>query len=286
MRQEKDRSSKWLIENHGDAILKLANVTGFQSWRAIQSEIVAPRRLPDGLLEVKFPGLSGANLFLIEIETYADREVAIQIFEDILLTRVERGTVADAIVVVLRPKGRVEVESRIEESSQHGLTAIAGAWRVVELWKLEATDLLAANDVGLIPWVPLTQFSGPPEQLLRQCREGIDRLAKPEEHDALLAVTSILTTAVFNDRSLLKILGGNNVMLLDTPLMNELLAERDRRRTRRHILVFLQARFGSIPNEVVEQIEHFDDDASLENLLRLAGQCPDLETFRTKMAIN
>src|SRR5687767_1632743 len=110
MRQEKDRCGKWLIENHGDAILKLAKVTGFLTCRAAQTEQVAPRRLPDGLLEVAFPDRAETDPFLIEIETYADRAIASQLFEDMMLTRMERGVIPDVICVVLRPKGKVQVE--------------------------------------------------------------------------------------------------------------------------------------------------------------------------------
>ncbi len=54
MRQDKDRSAKWTLTHHGDAILKLAGLTNFTAWKALQAETVAPRRLPDGLLEVRF----------------------------------------------------------------------------------------------------------------------------------------------------------------------------------------------------------------------------------------
>jgi len=43
MHQDKDRGSKWLIENFGDAILKLAGYTGFHEWKHKPSEVVAPR---------------------------------------------------------------------------------------------------------------------------------------------------------------------------------------------------------------------------------------------------
>jgi hypothetical protein len=62
-------------------------------------------------------------------------------------------------------------------------------WRVVELWNVAADDLLAADDVGLIPWVPLTRFVVPPEQMLQICRERIDRQARPTERENLLAVS-------------------------------------------------------------------------------------------------
>jgi hypothetical protein len=41
-----DKSSKWLIQHHGDAILRLAGVTNVAAWRALQAELVQPRCLP------------------------------------------------------------------------------------------------------------------------------------------------------------------------------------------------------------------------------------------------
>jgi hypothetical protein len=63
---------------------------------------------------------------------------------------------------------------------------------VVELWTVPAEDLLATGDVGLIPWVPLAQFDGPPDLIFRECRARIDHDAQPEEHENLLAVSQVL----------------------------------------------------------------------------------------------
>lgn len=43
MREDKDNSAKWLIEHHGDAILRLGGIRGFSSWRAAQSERAHPK---------------------------------------------------------------------------------------------------------------------------------------------------------------------------------------------------------------------------------------------------
>jgi hypothetical protein len=40
-----------------------------------------------------------------------------------------------------------------------------------------------AGDVGLIPWVPLTDFTDPPEATLRRCREVIEERASPGGKD-------------------------------------------------------------------------------------------------------
>jgi len=277
MREDKDRTGKWLIDHHGDAILKLAKITGFIAWRAAKSELVAPRRLSDGLLEVTFPDQVRPDPFIVEIETYADSRVAPQVFEDILITRMERGVIPDVISLVLRPKGQAQVEQRMQESSRHGLTALACNWHLVELWKLAAEDLLAANDVGLIPWVPLTRFSGPPEPILRQCRERIDKQATPSEHEALL------TAVVYNDEALLAIFEGVKPMI-KSPLLDRILAENERETRKGCIIVCLEARFGTLPQDVIEEIWSVQDGTGVQGLLRPAVLCDDLEEFRRHLA--
>jgi hypothetical protein len=44
--QEYDKSSKWLIEHHGDSILRLGGVRDIRWWRALQAELVQSRRFP------------------------------------------------------------------------------------------------------------------------------------------------------------------------------------------------------------------------------------------------
>jgi len=48
---EYDKSSKWLIQHHGDSILRLGGVRDIVAWRPLQAELVQSRRLPDGFIE-------------------------------------------------------------------------------------------------------------------------------------------------------------------------------------------------------------------------------------------
>ncbi len=69
MRDDYDRSSKWLIQHHGDSILRLGGVGGVKSWRSLQTDLVQPRRLADGLLEVYFLDQTDPSPFIVEIAT-------------------------------------------------------------------------------------------------------------------------------------------------------------------------------------------------------------------------
>ena len=42
---EYDKSSKWLIQHHGDSILRLAGMRDIVSWQPLPAELVQSRRL-------------------------------------------------------------------------------------------------------------------------------------------------------------------------------------------------------------------------------------------------
>ncbi len=71
-----DRSSKWLIQHFPRAILQgLAGIDGIQSCRPLPAELVQPRLVPDGLLEVHFDDRDEPKLVLVEVATYPDRRL-------------------------------------------------------------------------------------------------------------------------------------------------------------------------------------------------------------------
>ena len=72
MREAKDRSSRWIIQHHGGSILHMAGVRNFSRWRLGDSEVVHPKKLPDGFLEVVAEGSESASPFLIEVDVYQD----------------------------------------------------------------------------------------------------------------------------------------------------------------------------------------------------------------------
>jgi hypothetical protein len=67
--------------------------------------------------------------------------------------------------------------------------------------------------------------------------------------------------------------------MIESPLIKELLAQR----SHRDILVILDDRFGTIPEEVKAQLKAIQDDDRLHQLVRLAARCPDLDSFRHEL---
>ncbi len=282
MREAKDRSAAWMITHHGGALLRLAQLTGFQTRRAAQSKHTHPQLLPDGLLDVSFAGRPEPVPVLIEVETYADRETEEQVLRDVAAVLLERRTLPEVITVVLRPKGQFRLSGEQTVRSAQGLTELFLKWRVIELWNVLAADLLALGDVGLLPWVPLTQIDGPTEATLQMCKERIEQQGKPEERNNLLAVAQIMTELRYNDPGLLSFLGGRK-MIVESPLIQELLAERDLTSAHAILVEFLKNHFDSIPEDLAAQIRTINDYEMLKKLIYEAVSCSDLAAFRRQL---
>jgi hypothetical protein len=104
-RDDYDRGSKWMIGHRGDALLRLAGLRGICAWRALQADLVLPRQLPDGLLEVFFEGEPTPDYFILEIATYPEERVREQMLRDALLVYLDRRRLPEMLTVVLRPQG-------------------------------------------------------------------------------------------------------------------------------------------------------------------------------------
>ena len=204
---EYDKSSKWLIQHHGDAILRLGGVEGIASWRPLQAEVVQPRQLPDGLIEATCRGREGPELFVLELATYPDRRVEEQVLRDAALVYLDRRVVPEVLTVVLRPKGNLRVGGEAEAASpaagpgggSAGGSSSCGPsrGRAARRRRRRRHPLGAAR-----------RFDGPPGPILRRCRERIDRQAPPDERENLLAVTQVLAGLRYNDPALLQLIFG------------------------------------------------------------------------------
>lgn len=306
-----------MIEHHGDAILRLAGVHEIASWRPLQAEVVQPRQLPDGLIEVTRVGQNEPEIYLLELATYPDSRVLEQVHRGMTLVYLNRRVLPEVLVLVLHPKGNLVIPRQHESQSPQGWTHWRASWRVVELWNVPAEPLLASDDPGLIPWVPLCRFDGPPEPILRECRRQIDRLAPPEEHGNLIAVIQVLTGLRYNDPGLLKLLGGREAMI-ESPVLQEIVQEAvDKALAKAHedrekavaearekavaearekaiaegreavakqshslILRILKQRLGPPSEELVAALAAIEEKERLEDLAALAATCPDLDAFR------
>jgi hypothetical protein len=281
--QEYDKSSKWLIQHHGDSILRLAGVDDIESWKPLQAELIQPRRLPDGLIEVRRRGETDLDPYVLEIATYPEARVVEQVVKATALVYLDRQVVPDVLVLVLHPRGNALAAGATTMRSRRGWTTWPLSWRIVRLWEVPAETLLAVGDVGLIPWVPLTQFDESPEEIVRECRERIDRDAPPNEHENLLVVTQFLARLRYNDPRLFKILGGQKAMI-ESPLLQEILAEERLQARREAIVTVLTSRFGSEGAEFEADLKAIEDGDRLNELIKLSASCRSLKSFRKQLS--
>src|SRR5262249_16205706 len=151
---------------------------------------------PDGLLEARFAGSAEPRLVLVEVATYPEPRVVKQVQDDIRLVRQARGVLPDALVLCLCPRGKYRVPEQAEEQSPLGWVSESLRWKVVEVWTLSAEELLAAPRVGIVPWVLLARYDGPPEVLLQRCRDRLDREGVAQKAN-LLAVTQVFAKLKF-----------------------------------------------------------------------------------------
>ena len=190
------------------------------------------------------------------------------------------------MVVFLHEKGNLDAAESAHLKSRRGYTDLRASWSVVKLWEVPAEVLLSAGDIGLIPWVPLSRFDGPPEPIVRQCRVRIDQKAPPNEHENLLAVTQFLARLRYNDPKLLQILGGRKAMI-ESPLIDELKAEWTREATRetlvKAMIDILAARFGPKAEALEDKLKDIEDQARLEELVRDAATCRTISSFRKRL---
>jgi hypothetical protein len=141
MRDDYDRSSKWLIQHHGASILRLGGVRGVRSCRSLQADLVQPRRLPDGLLEVYFDDLNDPDPFIIEIATYPEPRVLEQVLRDSMLVYLDRGKLPEVLTLVLHPRGNFQITGTAELQSRRPAIAVAG--------KVAGRGIMAAARCGI-----------------------------------------------------------------------------------------------------------------------------------------
>jgi hypothetical protein len=176
-----DLSSKWLLHHQGKGALQAGGITGVRRIEPMPGEIAQSRKYPDGLLRVFLQGEPEPCHALVEVATYPEKRALKQALDDLTLAYNVLGQVPELVMLVLRPKERFRIGGRHEMRSRLGLARLEVEWRTVELWTLSADEFLARGDIGVVPWVPLMGFDGPPDDLLERCAAKIEREASARD---------------------------------------------------------------------------------------------------------
>jgi hypothetical protein len=277
-RQRFDIGSKWLLHNQGKGALAVAGLEGVQRVEALPGEIVQSRKYPDGLLRAYLRGKPRPHHVLLEVATYSEKRAQKQALDDLTLAYSALGYLPELVLLVLRPKGSYRIGGTYTVRSKLGLSELGAKWKPGELWTLSAADFLGQADVGVVPWIPLMDFAGPPEALLELCAAKIEREAHPKDRGDLLVVSQVLAGLRFPHPELLSLLGGKEPMF-ESPVLQKWRAET----LHKAILAVLKARFGAVPRDVTRLLRQILDDERLTTLTVLAAQCPDIQAFRNAL---
>ncbi len=253
-----DPSGKWLLEHQGRAVALLGGLRDAISCQSVQSEVVQPRQLPDGLLEVRLRGRPEPVLLLVEIATYPEKRVVEQMMDGLRLVRQTRGVLPDGLVLILCPRGKYQVPEEGMAQSALGWSKETLSWKAVEVWTL------------------------PAEPLLRRCRDRIDREGG-EQRANLLAVTQTLMKLRFPQQALLDLLVGSRAMI-ESPLFKEIVEKAEHQTWRKAIEALIQGRFGALSESARASLEGLKDEAKLRALHLFAGLCPTREAFLERLA--
>jgi hypothetical protein len=230
------------------------------------------------------PEAEGPLHVLLEMEAYPSRETEAQLVRDMNLAELALGVLPDTVLIVLCRRGKQKQSKGCLQQSPLGWSSRRHRWRVVELWKVPAEELLALNEVGLVPLLPLTRSKEAPATLLQQCKQRIEQQGRPEERATLLTITAIMASARFaNAEQWLALLGGKNV-LTHLPLYQKWMEEQTCVTKQADIVSILEARFGTVPEELAAHIRTVADLGKLERGIKQAALCSSLTDFRKRFA--
>jgi hypothetical protein len=71
--------------------------------------------------------------------------------------------------------------------------------------------------------------------------------------------------------------------MIESPLINKIVAESTRKNTQETILAVLKARFGAVPEGIAERLRKLRSQKKLKALVKQAALCPDLDAFRQQL---
>lgn len=178
------------MQHFGRALLRLAGVGISGGVTSLQSKIVLPTRVPDGLLQGNstHPDATDPDLFLLEIATYAELRLLPQMLHDIALTWGAFGRLPETFAYILRRHSTAALENSHAVTSRLRHASLAAGWTPIRVFELEAADVLALDEAGLAPFALAAHWDADGEQLAQQVRALVDRqVGDPGEQANLLA---------------------------------------------------------------------------------------------------
>lgn len=302
-RDAKDRCMNWLALKHPRAMLSASGVTNITSCKSLHGVLTFPKVIPDGMFEAQIAGEEKKRYYVVEVTTYPDKEECDQVLRAVSLIFLAFEVVPDVISLVLAPKGNLTQENRKEVRSTSGDTRLGCTWVVRDLFTRHSSELLALNEVGVIPLVLFTIPDADPKVLLEECRERIETQATPEERGNLLAIAATFATFKYPKTTLYEIFLRRPQEMIEAPVLQELMTRAPEAAAnlpfvknlvalreqatrledaRRAVLENVKARFDAVPEDIRSGVEAISDTERLWGLVPLSAK-ESLDKIREKL---
>jgi len=275
-----DIASKILMETCRDELIRY-----FAGIEVEESTII--EELPQETVSVKrsdFPIRVKAknnqeSLMLFELQTDWRKEVPLHLMDYRARYLIKYGLKTVTYVVLLKPS---RAATNVYKDNE-----IRYAYNLIRIYEMSAREILDQGPLCLMPFIPLMKH-GP--DLLDQADDLIYQSEKTRLEKAdMLTSMAILAGIISTDLPVQLINRRKDIMIESAAydiIKKDGIQEGLEKGKKETILEFLEARFGTVPNELVDGIQKIENSNRLKSLVRLAASCEDMETFRKKYMMN
>ena len=166
------------------------------------------------------------------------------------------------------------------------LTVIDFGYRLINLQDVPGRELLYRGPVGLLPLVPLMRQDEPPEIVLEKCVRRIKSEVEAEDERATLYVAlAALSSLKYPKDLILKLLEVSK--LENLPLFDGIREEWEARGEFKGklemLLDLIEARFGSVPDELRARLEELKNHEKIKQAMREAMSAGTIEEYMAKL---
>ena len=271
-----DITSKRLIAINPDEWVRWASgVADASGCELLSGEFQFIRRYTDTLVVVKHSSV-GEFLALFEIQTHYTPQMPNRMRSYAALASEVYKLPVFPVLINIMPYGK-PIPTRFE-SEFLGLTARQD-YRVINLWEIEAEDILAQDLWSLIPFLPT--MKGASEELIEKAKARVvldTEMQLTKIADELEFALALFTEAFFGKETTLRIFGGKMLEIIaQTSMYQEILGRGLRQgreeEIRKVLSKLLTKRFGEIDAQTEESV----NELSVEQAENLAEAIFDLE---------
>lgn len=267
-----DITSKRLIAINPDEWVRWASgLTDVAGCELVSGEFQFVRRFTDTLVLVRHSSV-GEFLALFEIQTFYTPAMPNRMRTYAALASEVYRMPVFPVLINIKPYGK-PIPTRFE-SEFLGLTARQD-YRVINLWEIEAEEILRKDLWGLMPLLPTMR--GANEQLIEKAKARIvldTEMQLTKIADELEFALALFTEAFFGKETALKIFGGKMLEIIaQTSMYQEILSRGREEEIRKLLPRLLTKRFGTLGAETEESV----GELSVEQAENLAEAIFDFE---------